>query len=168
MNSNEALMDLVDFSAGARSLPIMVSTYMKRFLGRFWHVQPRQYVYHDIVQYDVWHTTLEMLDKEYWSAFKMTFMAFEHLVMELTPFLIPTVPHLVSSRPPLSIRKQIKLVIYQLVHGLSCKKMQDLYRCGVFIIQKYTMRICRVLSSREGLFGVYPYKGSITRHYRKI
>jgi hypothetical protein len=118
-------------------------------------VQPRQYVYHDIVQDDVWHTTPEMLNREYWSAFRMTFMAFEHLVMGLTPFLAPIVPHVVSSRPPLSIRKQIKLVIYRLAHGLSCKKMQDLYGCGASIIRKYTMRICRVLSSREGLFSVY-------------
>jgi hypothetical protein len=131
-------------------------------------VQPRQYVYHDNVQDDVWHTTLEMLDREYWSAFKMTFMTFEHLVMELTPFLIPTIPHVVSSRPPLSIRKQIKLVIYRLAYGLSCKKIQDLYGSGAFTIRKYTMRICRVLSNHEGLFGVYTYRGLITGHYRKI
>jgi hypothetical protein len=62
-------IDLLALSARARSLPVVVvSTYMRRFPRRFWHVQPRQYVYHDIVQDDVWHTTPEMLDREYWSA----------------------------------------------------------------------------------------------------
>jgi hypothetical protein len=42
----------------------------------------------------------------------MTFMAFEHRVIEFTPFLTPTIPNAVSSRPPLTIQKQIKLVIY--------------------------------------------------------
>ena len=63
-----------------------------------------------------------MLDKECWKAFRMTFMAFESLVIELTPFLAPIVPHAVIGRPPLHVRKQLKLVIYRLAHGISCEK----------------------------------------------
>lgn len=85
----------------------------------------------------------------------MTFMAFEQLVLELTPFLQPIVPHCVPNRPPMPIRKQVKLVLYRLAHGISCERMDVLYGCGASTIRKYTKIICRILSSREGLFTTY-------------
>ncbi len=83
----------------------------------------------------------------------MSFLAFEHLVSELTPFLHPTANMFV--RPPVPIRKQVSLVVYRLAHGLSCKAMDNLYGCGASTIRKYTLIVCKVLSAQEGLFGRY-------------
>ena len=38
---------------------------------------------------------------------------------------------------------------------LLVKAMNNLYRCGEFIIKNNTLIICRVLSSQDGLFGRY-------------
>ena len=74
----------------------------------------------------------------------MSFMAFEHLVAELTPFLCPTTNMFV--RPPIPIRKQVSLIIYRLVHGFFCKAMDNLYGCGESTIRKYISIVCSVLS----------------------
>ena len=56
-------------------------------------------------------------------------------------------------RPPIPIRKQVKLVLYRLAHGVSCARMHDLYGCGEFTICKYTMIVCKALGTAEhGLF----------------
>ena len=55
-------------------------------------------------------------------------------------------------RPPIPIRKQIELVLYKLAHGVSCARMHNLYGCGESTIRKYTIIICHVLASREGIF----------------
>jgi len=101
----------------------------------------------------VWHTTPDMLDRKYRKTYRMSFLAFEQLVAELTPFLRPTAHMFV--RPPISIRKQVCLVVYRSAHGFSCKAMNMLYSCGESTIGKYTLIVCRVLSSRNGLFGMY-------------
>jgi hypothetical protein len=75
----------------------------------------------------------------------------EALVNLLTPFLRPTAATFVRS--PVPVRKQVKLVLYRLSHGVSCARMHNLYRCGESIIRKYTMIVCRALGSGEhGLF----------------
>ena len=94
-----------------------------------------------------------MLDRKYRQTYMMSFLAFERLVAELTPSLRPTAQMFV--RPPISIKKQVCLVVYRLAHDFSCKTMNMLYGCGEFTIRKYTLIICRVLSSRTGLFGAY-------------
>jgi hypothetical protein len=94
-----------------------------------------------------------MLDRKYRNTYRMSFLAFEQLVAELTPFLLPTVQMFV--RPPIPIRKQVCLVVYRLVYGFSFKAMNNLYSCRESIIRKYTLIVCRVLSSRNGLFGAY-------------
>ena len=71
-------------------------------------------------------------------------------MQELTPFLRPVAITFVS--PSIPIRKQIKLVLYRLAHDVSCAKMHNLYGCGESTIRKYTLIICRVLASREGMF----------------
>ena len=69
----------------------------------------------------------------------------------LTPFLCPTAVTFV--RPPIPIKKQVKLVLYRLAHGVSCARMHNLYGCGESTIKKYTMIVCRVLGTGEdGLF----------------
>ena len=80
----------------------------------------------------------------------MMFLSFEMLVEELTPFLRSVAVTFV--RPPMRVRKQIKLVFYTLAHGVSCARMHNLYGCGESTIRKYTIIICRVLASREGIF----------------
>ena len=55
-------------------------------------------------------------------------------------------------RPPILVRKQIKLVLYGLAHSVSCARMHILYGGGKFTIRKYTFIMCHVLASREGIF----------------
>ena len=86
----------------------------------------------------------------------MSFLAFEYLVLELTPFLQSHARYFVLALIP--IRKQIKLVIYRLACNHSCEKTNDLYGYGASTICKYTDIVCRVLSSRDrGLFITYIY-----------
>ena len=59
------------------------------------------------------------------------------------------------TRPHAPIRKQVSSVVYRLAHGSSCKAMDYLYGCGESTIRKYTLIVCRVLSSQDGLFGRY-------------
>jgi hypothetical protein len=94
-----------------------------------------------------------MLDRKYQQTYRMSFLAFERLVAELTPFLRPTAQMFV--RPPISIKKQVCLVVYRLAHDFSCKAMNMLYGCGESTTRKYTLIVCRVLSSRTRLFGAY-------------
>jgi hypothetical protein len=69
----------------------------------------------------------------------------------LTPFLRPTAATFV--RPPVLVRKQVKLVLYGLAHRVSCARIHNLYGCGDSTIRKYTMIVCRALGSGEdGLF----------------
>ena len=83
---------------------------------------------------DVWHTSLQMLDMRYWQTYPMDFLAFEALVDLLTPYLSPTATTFV--RPPIPIRKQVKLVLHRLAHGVSCARMHNLYGCGESTIRK--------------------------------
>ena len=69
-------------------------------------------------------------------------MAFEALVNLLTPFLRPTAVRFV--RPPIPVRKQVKLILYRLAH------MHNLYGCGESSIRKYTIIVCGALGTVEG------------------
>ena len=112
-----------------------------------------QNVHYDLIEGNEWHTTPDMLDCKYRKNYRMSFLAFEHLVSELTPFLRPTADMFVQ--PLVPITKQISLVVYWLAQGLSCKAIDDLYGCGQSIIKKYTLIICKVLSSQDGLLRRY-------------
>ena len=47
-------IDLLKLSAGATMLPfVVVAAWQQRFDGHFWWVEPRQYIYHDVVEDDV-------------------------------------------------------------------------------------------------------------------
>ena len=113
-----------------------------------WWVEPPQYIHHDIVEGDVWHTMPQMLDIGYWQTYCMEFMAFKVLVDLLTPFLHPAVVRFV--KPPILVRKQVKFVLYRLAHGVSYARMYNLYGCGESTICKYTMIVCRALGIAEG------------------
>jgi hypothetical protein len=147
-------LDLLDYSVGARYFPmVVIYSWMRRFPQRFWWVEPKQNVQYDVVEGDVWHTTPQILDRKYRINYRMSYLAFEHLVSELTFFLRPTAPMFV--RPPVLIRKQVSLVVYRLAQGLSAKAMDSLYGCGESTIRKYTLIVCKVLSFADGLFGRY-------------
>ena len=66
---------------------VVVGAWQQRFDGRFWWVEPRQYIYHDVVEDDVWHTSHDMLDKKYLDTFRISFLVYEQLVLKLTLFL---------------------------------------------------------------------------------
>lgn len=83
----------------------------------------------------------------------MTSLAFEHLVLEVTPFLRPTTDMFV--RPSVHIRNQIPMVVYRLDQGLSCKAIDNLYGVGENIFRMYMLIICRIFSFQNGLFGKY-------------
>ena len=83
-----------------------------------------------------------MFDCKYWENYKISFMAFKHLVTELVPFLRLTT--YIFAKPFISIKKQMSLVLYQLTHDFSYKIMDDLYNCGEFTIRKHTLIVCRV------------------------
>ena len=136
-----------------RFLPIIAAMAWRQcFPRRMWWVEPRQYIHHDVVEGDVWHTTPQMRDLRYWQTYRMDFLSFEALVDLLTPFLRPTTAIFV--RPPIPVRKQVKLDLYRLAHGVSCARMHNLYGCGESTIRKYTMIVCRVLGSgsQDGIF----------------
>ena len=60
---------LVEIAGGnpiQRLFPIiMVMAWKQQFPRRMWWVEPRQYIHHDIVEGDVWHTMPQMLDIKY-------------------------------------------------------------------------------------------------------
>ena len=147
-------LDLLKCSLGARYFPVVVVySWMRCFPQRLWWIEPRQNVHYGVIKGDVWYTTPDMLDHKYHRSYKMSFLAFEHLVSELTPFLRPTADMFVRS--PVPVRKQISLVVYRLAQGLFCKAMDDLYGYGQFTLRKYTLIICKVLSPQDGLFRRY-------------
>ena len=80
----------------------------------------------------------------------------------LTSFLRPTAVTFVIS--PVPVRKQVKIVLYRLVHDVSCTRMHNLYRCGESTIRKSTMIVCRALRSGEdGLFFLFIHTLSADR-----
>ena len=132
---------------------VVFYSWMRRFPQQMWWVKPKQNIHYDVVEGDVWHTTPEMLDRKYCRSYRMSYLAFEHLVSELTHFLRPTADMFV--RPPIPIRKHVSLVVYRLAQGLSCKAMDSLYACEESTIRKYTLIVYKVFSSADGLFRRY-------------
>ena len=67
-----------------RLLPIItVLVWRHRFPHRMWWVELCQYIHHDVVEGDVWHTSPQMLDMRYWQTYHMDFLAFEALQLLL-------------------------------------------------------------------------------------
>ena len=65
----------------------VVFAWRRRFPRRMWWIEPRQYIHHDVVERDVWHTSPQMRDLRYWLTYCMMFLSFERLIQELTYFL---------------------------------------------------------------------------------
>ena len=65
------------FCGTTRLLPVLaVLPWRQRFPRRMWWIEPRQYIHHDVVEGDVWHTSPQMLDLQYWQTYRMTFLSF--------------------------------------------------------------------------------------------
>ena len=61
---------------------VVVYSWMQRFPQRLWWIELKQNVHYDVVEGDIWHTTPDMLDHKYKKNYRMSFLAFEHLVSE--------------------------------------------------------------------------------------
>jgi hypothetical protein len=66
----------------------------------------------------------------------MTFLTFEYLLQKLTPFIYPFAIQFVKT--PIPFKKIVKMVLYQLAHGISLERMNALYDVGASTIRKYT------------------------------
>jgi predicted transcriptional regulator YheO len=49
----------------------------------------------------------------------------------------------------------MKMVLYQLAHGIFFERINTLYDVGAFTIKKYTYIVCDVLSNGDKLFSIY-------------
>jgi hypothetical protein len=116
-------------------------------------VEPWQKIHFDVIEGDVWHCTPKMLDRKYLQFYRMTFLAFEYLLQELTSFICASTTQFVKT--PIPLKKVVKMVLYQLAHGISLEIMNALYNVGASTIRKYTYIVCDVLSNGEKLFSVY-------------
>ncbi len=94
-----------------------------------------------------------MFDRKYFQFYKMTLLAFEYLLQELTPFIYPFAIQFVKTL--ILFKKTMKLVLYQLTHGIFPERMNVLYGVGAFTIRKYTYIVCDVLSNGDKLFSIY-------------
>jgi hypothetical protein len=59
----------------------------KHHPSRFWWKEPKQYTRWDLVETIVSHTILEIRDRKFLLHYKISFEAFNNLVLELTHFL---------------------------------------------------------------------------------
>ncbi len=89
----------------------------------FWWKEPRQYTHWDLVETNVWHTTPEIRDRKFLLHYRMSFEAFNNLVLELTPFLQSSCLNLI--RPQLEIIKIVVIVIYRFAHGFNATHMAN-------------------------------------------
>jgi hypothetical protein len=115
-----------------------------------WWVELQQKIHFHVIEGDVWHCTPKMFDRKYLQSYKMTFLTFEYLLQELTPFICPFATQFV--RTPIPLRKVVKMVLYPLAHGISPERMNALYGVGAFTIRKYIYIVCDVLSNGDKLF----------------
>jgi len=120
-------------------------THARRCL---WHK-----IHFDVIEGDVWHCTPKKFDRKYFQSYRIIFLAFEYLLQELTPFICPFTIQIVKT--PLLLRKAVKMVLYQLAHGISFERMSALYNVDAIIIRKYTYIVCDVLSNGDKLFSTY-------------
>jgi hypothetical protein len=75
------------------------------------------------VETNVWHTTPEIRDRKFLLHYRMSFEAFNNLVLEFTPFLQPSCLNPISSQ--LEIKKIVTIVIYRFAHGFSTTHMTN-------------------------------------------
>ncbi len=109
-----------------------VDVNRKKYPPCLWWEKPRWYIYWDLVETNLWHTTLEMKDMKFLLHYKMNFEILNNLVLELTPFSHLSSLNLV--RPQLNIRKIVVIVIYRFAHGYNATHMVNRFNVGASII----------------------------------
>jgi hypothetical protein len=80
------------------------------------------------VESTIWHTTLEMRHRKFMGYYRMSFEAFNNLLLELTLFFQSHCVNLIQ--PQVEIRKFVTIVIYRLAHGNSATHHDQLVQCG--------------------------------------
>ncbi len=100
----------------------LLLTLRNKVRNRMWWVEPQQKIHFDVIKGDVCHCTPKMLDRKYLQSYRMTFLTFEYLLQELTPFICPFV--IQSVRTPIPLSKVVKMVLYRLTHGISFERMK--------------------------------------------
>lgn len=143
----QAIAALDEPSLMQRILPILCAiTYQYPIVGgRLYHQEPRQRAYLGVVESLVWFTTPEMLERKYRENYRMSYLAFQGLLLELTPYIVSNAVNR-WVRPPLDPATALKIVLYRLAHGHSPENMCDRFNVGASTIRKYTKIICSALS----------------------
>jgi len=67
-------------------LMILASVNGRKYPPHFWWKKPKQYTHWDLVETNVWHTTPKIKNRKFLLYYRMSFEAFNNLVLELTPF----------------------------------------------------------------------------------
>jgi len=88
----------------------LVGVNGRKHSPHFWWKEPKQYTHWDLVETNVWYTTLDIRDGNFLLHYRMSFEVFNNLVLELTHFLQSSC--LNPIRPQLKIRKTVVIVIY--------------------------------------------------------
>jgi hypothetical protein len=86
-----------------------------------------------------------MLDRKYIKNYHMTYLAFQGLLLESMPYIVWGVVNW-WIMPPLDPRITLKVVIFRLAHGHSCKNMVDRFDVVASTIRKYTKIIVNAIA----------------------
>lgn len=80
------ILDLLECSVEARYFPVVVILFwMRRFPQRLWRIEPKQNVYYNVVEGDIWHIAPDILDRKYRNSYKMSFFRFEYFGFRADP-----------------------------------------------------------------------------------
>jgi hypothetical protein len=96
----------------------------------------------------------------------MNFKAFNNPIFKLAPFLQSSC--LNPTRPQLTIRKIMTIVVYLFLHGLNVTHMVNWLNLGASTIRKYVYIVCDVLINKNKMFGKYisiPYGQIFKGHH---
>jgi hypothetical protein len=145
----KSIMDL-----GAAMLMIMVAMarYIEEssmeFCERDWWVFPKQQTEWDVIQGEVWKLFPALLDEKWIDNYRMSYMTFEELVEELTPFIKQKDT---KWRKAIPVDKAVAMVLFCLAHGYSPKHVGRFYGVGGSKVIKYTNMIADALSDPNKL-----------------
>jgi hypothetical protein len=149
----KSIMDL-----GAAILMIMVAMAAHieessmSFRERDWWVFPKQQTEWDVIQGEVWRLSPALLDEKWIENYRMSYMTFEELVEDLTPFIKQKDTRW---RKAIPVDKAVAMVLFRLAHGYSPKHVGRFYGVGGSTVIKYTTLIVDALSDQNKLRGKY-------------
>jgi hypothetical protein len=145
----KSIMDL-----GAAMIMIMVAMagYIEEssmgFRERDWCVFPKQQTEWDVIQGKVWKLSPALLDEKWIDNYRMSYMTFEELVEELTPFIKQKDTRW---RKAIPVDKAVAMVLFRLAQGYSPKHVGRFFGVGGSTVNKYTNLIADALSDPNKL-----------------